>query len=511
MKTEILSFLAPVRSRLRMQSMISLLAIGATLGGVACLLMGLARTTFGFSMELPHFLAVLLGTTAVAGIVGVILKRPWHEAAAVVDTHYKLKDRTVTALEFAEQTETSPFKELQIQDATGHLETVCPKTVVPYKAPRQLAWACLSIAAACLVLLLPTGGSELQAEVTHTEGIIEAASEIQTEIEQMEELAEESGIEELKELVAELKEDLDKLEEPETDVRESLETISEMQQKMQEMMAEMNIAGMDAQLSAVAEAMAGAQAFKAAAEALKKEDLDKASEELDNVNPENMDRTESRPTSEKLAAAAASAKKKGMGKLSETLSQLSQSVKSGDCKGTCKNCDKLSKAVKKHSLCKSMCKMLNSKCNKLGECKKLCSGNCNKDGNGQCEGEGICLTEGQTNKKSNSPSKKAGAKSAGNINGEKTRLDSQRQMANLTGQMGESGESEFETSTSPEAQEQARRRAKEAFAKYQKMSEAVLDSEPIPLGHRQTIRKYFELIRPSGDEDRQVSGGDAGE
>jgi hypothetical protein len=26
----------------------------------------------------------------------------------------------------------------------------------------------------------------------------------------------------------------------------------------------------------------------------------------------------------------------------------------------------------------------------------------------------------------------------------------------------------------------------------------VLDSEPIPLGHRQTIRKYFELIRPAG-------------
>jgi hypothetical protein len=24
----------------------------------------------------------------------------------------------------------------------------------------------------------------------------------------------------------------------------------------------------------------------------------------------------------------------------------------------------------------------------------------------------------------------------------------------------------------------------------------VLDSEPIPLGHRQTIRRYFELIRP---------------
>jgi hypothetical protein len=37
------------------------------------------------------------------------------------------------------------------------------------------------------------------------------------------------------------------------------------------------------------------------------------------------------------------------------------------------------------------------------------------------------------------------------------------------------------------------------------MSEAVLDSEPIPLGHRQTIRRYFELIRPqeTGEDTKQ--------
>ena len=31
-------------------------------------------------------------------------------------------------------------------------------------------------------------------------------------------------------------------------------------------------------------------------------------------------------------------------------------------------------------------------------------------------------------------------------------------------------------------------------------SESVLDTEPIPLGHRQAIRKYFELIRPQNAE-----------
>jgi hypothetical protein len=32
------------------------------------------------------------------------------------------------------------------------------------------------------------------------------------------------------------------------------------------------------------------------------------------------------------------------------------------------------------------------------------------------------------------------------------------------------------------------------------MSEAVLESEAIPLGQRQMIRKYFELIRPQNAE-----------
>ena len=42
------------------------------------------------------------------------------------------------------------------------------------------------------------------------------------------------------------------------------------------------------------------------------------------------------------------------------------------------------------------------------------------------------------------------------------------------------------------------------YQKYRKMTEAALNSEPIPLGHRQTIRRYFELIRPQGDEAKQA-------
>jgi hypothetical protein len=58
----------------------------------------------------------------------------------------------------------------------------------------------------------------------------------------------------------------------------------------------------------------------------------------------------------------------------------------------------------------------------------------------------------------------------------------------------------METTHSPEGREQAARKYREAYNKAMKQTEAVLDSEPIPLGHRQTIRKYFELIRPAGGD-----------
>jgi hypothetical protein len=30
--------------------------------------------------------------------------------------------------------------------------------------------------------------------------------------------------------------------------------------------------------------------------------------------------------------------------------------------------------------------------------------------------------------------------------------------------------------------------------------EEVLDSEPLPLGHRETVRTYFESIRPTSEQ-----------
>jgi hypothetical protein len=73
---------------------------------------------------------------------------------------------------------------------------------------------------------------------------------------------------------------------------------------------------------------------------------------------------------------------------------------------------------------------------------------------------------------------------------------SQARHEKLTGQLGDEGDTETETIQSPESEQAAQRAYREKYLEYQKLSEAVLDSEPIPLGHRQTIRRYFQAIRP---------------
>ena len=490
--------------------MLQCLMAGGTVAGIIGLVMGITRIVFGVSVSFTTLMVVFAGGLVGGAIIGTALKQSWKEAAAAVDRHYGLKDRTTTALEFANQTTPSGFQQLQLNDAREHLQRINAAAVVPYRVSKQWRWCCLTLAIASVMVLQPQGNAPAQAELASAEGIAEAAAKIQEELDEMEQLAAEAELQELQQLVEQLQIDLEELHRPDIEVRESLETISDMQQKMQEMMASLDVEAIDAQLSETADAIAGAEAFKTAADALQNQDYQKAADALDSLQPEDMPRSEALPTSEKLAAAAKSAEEKDLQQLSEQLKELSEAIQNGDSQATESSSEDLAKAVRKHDLQKNLSQMLASKIDQLGESKKLCQAASDKPGEGGIQGEGTSLAKGESDKKATKSSNKAGSKTAGNIDGEKTRLQGELQMAKLNGQMTAEGESEFETETdsSPQSPEQAQRKAQQAFAKYQKMSEAVLESEPIPLGHRQTIRRYFELIRPSGEEAAEADNAD---
>ena len=131
--------------------------------------------------------------------------------------------------------------------------------------------------------------------------------------------------------------------------------------------------------------------------------------------------------------------------------------------------------------------LLKKQCRCLGDCK------------GECESE--CSCAGNSNKKGGN---NWGLGKSSNEPGDKTsKLNSAKKM-NIKGQQGDSGEVDVETIKSSEQKQEAVREYRKQAKKYEQMSESVLSEEAIPLGHRQTIRRYFESIRPSGAETDAV-------
>lgn len=507
MFAQIQQFLAPVRFRMQLRTAIRLAGVGTLVGGIVLVLFEVLRLWFDSEIS-PMVMASVFVAGPIAGfIAGWLRDCPWSSVATTIDRHYDLKDRTRTALEFSDAETPTAIQQLQLQDARERLRNIDARAVVSVGTPPRWQYIPFVLFCGLRMWMSPTIGSDPGEPVPTPQQAAAVVAEIQTEIDELETLAEETAVDELKELVAKLNQDLKQLKVPTMSVRDSMKTVSEMQQKMQAMMKDMDVAGMDAQLRKVGEAIAGAKPFKPAADAIADDDLTKAAEALENLteeelSPDKMKAAESRPTAEKLAEAAEAAKEKGLDELSEQLSNLSEAVKSGEAKEAQEKAQNLAQTMKRQSVKKKLNNILKNKNNQLSHSKMQLAVQSQSEGDGSMAGKGQNLKIGKTDKSENDvASQKAGAKSAGNINGPKTQLQSERQMARLTGQLGDEGESdtETETVTTPESQARAQRQAQEAFNRYQKMSDAVLDSEAIPPGHRATIRKYFELIRPSRD------------
>ena len=94
--------------------------------------------------------------------------------------------------------------------------------------------------------------------------------------------------------------------------------------------------------------------------------------------------------------------------------------------------------------------------------------------------------------------KKAGKGTSARQLGELTSLDSALNLTRITGVQGE-GESAVQTvASSPEGQ-QSGVSYKDAYTKYQKLSEDALTQEQIPLGYKFYVKRYFESIKPSDE------------
>jgi hypothetical protein len=493
MQETVYGVLAPVRRRQRAAFALRLMAFGLFAGSLAGLAFGVYGWRYG--SPLPHWQTIAAVVAAgpvfalLCGLAGFLWRRGIHDAALAVDQHYRLKDRSATALEFLTKPTPTALHTLQIADAVDHLRRVDPRQVVPLRRPRSMPYALgLWVAAAgiaVVVWLFPLVNSSVEAGPAQVPPqILAEAERLQESLQDLEEIAREEENKELEKLVEELRKKTEEMKQPGIDEREALAKLSEMEAAIQAQQAQYNTAVVDGQLQSLGSAMTAAAALEGAGKALEECKLEKAAQELEKLDEPKLERKEAKVVEEKLKKVAKEMGDVGLGQLSGAVSDFADSVKGGKGKGK-KATKVLAKEVKNQARRKRINDLLNAELDNLKE--------------GKCNCQANSLVKGKKPEKSTSPSSTFGAGTSGNVQGEKTNLLGQRNNVDITGTPGE-GPSDVETTASPEARQQARRGYKDVYQKYRRMSDAVLDSEPIPLGHRQTIRRYFELIRPQNSD-----------
>lgn len=477
--------LAAVRHRQQQVVVRRAVACGLVISGGLGLILAMIRWLTGGDLSPLVILAVLVSGPLVALVIGLLRKQTWQTAAQAVDEYYLLKDRAVTALSFAGQPTPTPLQSLQVSDALIHLRGIDAAEVVPLRTPRLFPYGVALLAVAVVLSCLPVPQAPLSAAVAEPlPGIVAEAEVVAEQLDKLRELAKETDNPELDKLIEQLAVKVEEMKQPGVDVREALARLSEMQASIQTQQAQYHVEQVDAELRAVGDALSITDSLKSAGQALSAGQYEKGAEELEQHDAPKLERKEAKALAEKLQKASESMRDKGMGALSRATSSICESCKNGG--------DGLNQGLKRLAgECRSQARR--KKINELLINTRLCLSEC------KCNCQKNSLAKGLRPKKSTSPSTNFGMTTSGNLFGDKTDLNSRRNMEQITGQAGE-GPSEVETTHEVERRQHAGREYRSVYQKYRRMSESVLDSEPIPLGHRQTIRRYFELIRPDNNE-----------
>jgi hypothetical protein len=440
-----------------------------------------------------QMIGVAIAAPIVAYLIGLAWNQPLRRAALAVDKHYQLKDRATTALEFLAKSQQTPAHALAIRDTASHLQQVRAGDVAPLQMPRVLPYSLLLTVLAFVAFYFAAPAEQAQAGPANPLDVVVAQAErVVEELKSLEEFAKEEQNKELEKLVDEMKKIAEEMKEPGVDIREAMAKLSEMQAALIAEQTKQESGESEASLKAIGEALALAEPLAEAGKALANSEHDKAAQKLETADLPQLDRQTEKAMKEKLENVAKKMENGPNGELSDAAAKMSQGIGSQDGGKFKEGAAKLAGEAKKAGKRKKLSDLLQKQCNCLGECKSEC----------ECENP----IAGNSNKKGG---KKWGLGKSGNEPGDKTANLGAKQEQRLTGKHSDEGEVEVETTSSPEGKQNAQREYRENYNKYKKMSDSVLESEPIPLGHRQTIRKYFESIRPSGEEtDKTINGGE---
>lgn len=482
--------IAEARRRLRLQRAVSV--AGLSLRVLAALLAVSLAAVWIFPQ-----IALAVGVLVTGGLLGGVLAvavawfRPIEDslAARAVDGHFGLPDHALSASELGGSAGGEWLK-LQKDDTVERLRNLDWKGRWPISWPKFSAAA--GVAAVLLAGLFALRVSHLPASaIARTDAPRpEEAAAIEEMLQDWEKAAELTQDPELKELLAELQPMREQL--PKMSEREMMLALSKLENRLEKMKEAASKDSMEASAGDMAAAFEDVEGMGALASALRRKDFEKAAElaeqqaeKLGKEGAKTPEGADGAAAQQKMSKAADKLSQTGQQKASSAMSQMRESAQKKDSSGMCKAMGQLGQSMAKAGQCKSAQGRLSLQLAQLGQCK---------DGMCQGEGRGMSLMPKLSQEKGGK-----GAGSAVDPNREKdpTQSDAERSQENLTGLAGD-GESQVENMSSDAPGSEAPRQGRNGqFAQYEKLSQQAITDENLPIAYRESIRKYFEAIKPT--------------
>jgi hypothetical protein len=459
-------------------------ATGLLIGSLAALALAVFATAAGQQLSLL-WPVTLSATAALAALAAAAIRRPTlRQTATWLDSAADLNDSIATALEFSKMSAPSPIQTLQVNLTTIQLESLNPQNLVPLCTP--LRWKQALIAAAAALLLVIVGPQFSRSAPTAAAAQISAAQtapQAQALREQIRELQQQAPEDQsLKDALESMNQTLSELAENPGTPREAFAKLSNLENSLQQLQQQLQNPANAKALAEIGEALQLSEDTQPAGKALAEGDFQKAESELQKLNLPEADRQTRRAVAEQLRRVQQQSQQSPQSEQTGNAAEkMAEGLENNSQQSFQDGAQQLAAQARQQAGKKKMAEMLQQQSESLAAMRADFESQAGNIAQGQGKG-----------------GRKAGKGSATDPRGQ-TVSQSQATAAKELRLKGEnSGEGESQTETLPgEREEQtAEREYRQNLERYESLQESSLDSEPLPPGQKQTIRRYFQLIRP---------------
>lgn len=500
-----ISLVARAQTRIRAGRARSGFVAGAL---IAVPLAALAATTAATGFQPAVSMAILataIASPACGWLIGRL--RPLSPALvhARIDRQFGLADEALAARELVDRASPA-WRAAILRQAVAHTDAADWNTAWPLRWPRRTGFATgAAILASVLALfLLPRSSPVVSDPAAALRAEQQAAlTELTKAWEKTGEDLKGKEWEAFRATVAELQ---TKLTEQNLSERELLVALARVESKLAEASASLAEAGVSNHAEDLADALAGIEGMEAAAKALRERNLSAAASALDKaaaaLSAEGAkvafkDGTGAE-TAKRLDKLAQKAGEKRDTKLAETAKKMREATEACNCESMGKSASSLAEQSREAASASAARSALASVARSLSEAR-LALAEGRKPGE---SGDPLQLAS-QSQSASRSPSggppgNGIGSGAGDHSPGAENALATTTRKEALTGTANAEGESTKRTIRASEAAPTLAGAATEAeIAEFTRLSREAIENESLPLEHRRSIHRYFQLIRPT--------------